>query len=105
MRNEDILNEVDRRFQDQRELLDAKFTHLSAVIQDGFYAASQQRTEIIEHQKTTNGRVTKLESEKQICERFRDVFKYKMIGAILIAIIVTVVIREFGIFEAIGLLK
>ena len=61
MKNEDLLNELDRRLGDQRELMQAKFTHLSAILQDGFEQAREQRREIITHQKETNGRVNCLE--------------------------------------------
>ena len=63
MKNEDLLSELDRRLNDQRELINAKFTHVSAVVQDGFEQAKEQRKEIIEHQKLTNSRVNHLENE------------------------------------------
>ena len=66
MKNEEIFKEVDRRFSDQKELIDAKFTHLSAIIQTGFDMASTERTTIIEHQRETNGRVTKLEGSTKL---------------------------------------
>lgn len=43
MRNEEILTEVDRRFADQKQLIEAKFTHLSAIIQNGFEAGEHER--------------------------------------------------------------
>jgi len=72
MKDVDILAEVDRRFmaqrkqtddqhKDQREYIDAKFTHLSAIIQDGFFVAEGQRKGIIARQDIANGRVSKLE--------------------------------------------
>ena len=61
MKNEDLLNELDRRLNDQRELMQAKFTHLSAILQDGFEQAGKQRDEIIKRQDITNGRVNCLE--------------------------------------------
>lgn len=61
MKNEEFLSEFDRRLGDQKELIEAKFTHLSAVMQNGFEAADKQRIEIINHQKKTNGRVNCLE--------------------------------------------
>lgn len=61
MRNEEILTEVDRRFADQKQLIEAKFTHLSAIIQNGFEAGEHERKEIIKRQDLTNGRVSRLE--------------------------------------------
>ena len=69
MRNEDVLTEIDRRLKDQRELIDAKFTHLSAIIQNGFENASAERVEIVNHQKVTNGRVNTLEEKSTTFDR------------------------------------
>ena len=63
MRNEDFLQEMDRRLNDQKELIDAKFTHLSAILKDGFEQAHEQRETIICKQDITNGRVNTLEKE------------------------------------------
>ena len=61
MKNEDLLTEFDRRLNDQKLWIKDNFTHVSAVIQDGFEQAREQRKEIITHQKETNGRVNCLE--------------------------------------------
>lgn len=72
MRNEDILAEVDRRFQDQREFIKDNFTHISAVMQTGFELARDERQAIKERVDMTNGRVTKLEDKGVRYDRHMD---------------------------------
>ena len=91
MKNEEILKVVDDRFKDTKDLIDAKFTHLSAIIQDGFYNASSERTTIIEHQKVTNGRVNKLEDNAVVFNKhisdsngLKKFYKWIAIGFVLL---------------------
>ena len=83
MRNEDTLIEVDRRFNDQKEFINAKFTHISAIMQNAFEAAAKERVEIITHQKETNGRVTKLECKT----KWIDVVRKNRIALVAIVIV------------------
>ena len=67
-----------------KELLDAKFTHLSAIIQtqgalmeekishNNDYIGAKM-DEMIEHQKRTNGRVVALESDAMDCRKHRTI--------------------------------
>lgn len=105
MRNEDILSEVDRRFSDLKDLLDAKFTHTNAEIQAGFFQAGKEREEIISHQRITNGRVTKLEdSTKFACWAQKN---QKWIAAIVIILIFAVdfLTENVNVIEIIKLIK
>lgn len=88
MRNEDTLIEVDRRFNDQREFINAKFTHLSAVMRNGFELAAKERTEIIEHQKTTNGRVNSLDDITKPLRRSNR--KYIAIGLASCVVLISI---------------
>ena len=105
MRNEDILAEVDRRFQDQRELIDAKFTHLSAIIQSGFDLAHIQRGGIIERQDIANHRVTKLEKKTQFIYWLNENKKLATIGLIVIIFIIDFATDNIGIKELIDFIK
>ena len=109
MRNEDLLTELDRRLSDQKELIDAKFTHLSAIVRNGFESAGEQRTEIIDHQKRTNGRVTQLEhdttAEMNENQHFRRSLLWKLVGSISIAVILSVIAYEIGLLELFNLIK
>jgi len=86
MRNEDTLKEVDRRFQDQREFFNAKFTHLSAVIQNGFESAEKERAEIIKCQQITNSRVNCLEDVTRPFNKKNR--KYSIIGLVACMMII-----------------
>jgi hypothetical protein len=63
MRNEELLEELDRRLKDQKEFINGRITGLSAVMREKFDDAKEQRGLIIEHQKVTNSRVSKLECQ------------------------------------------
>ena len=88
MKNEDLINVMDQRLSDQKEYINAKFTHLSAIVQTGFDFASEQREQIIRHQKETNGRVSQLEDdcdgfEKHVCNSEKLWSKRKLIMVVL----------------------
>ena len=116
MKNDEILNEVNRRFGDQKEYIDAKFTHLSAIIQAGFDMSSKERQEIIKHQKETNGRVTGLENfrilQEDTCTRVQSErisqkskqWRYLTIG-VLVAAVLASLIHEVGLWELIKFVK
>jgi hypothetical protein len=54
---------MDRRLADQREFIDAKFIHISAIMRTEFEHAKEQRDGITERQDITNGRVNALEKD------------------------------------------
>jgi len=110
MRNEEILQEVDRRFLDQKELIESKFTHLSAVIQTGFDFASHERGEIIKRQDITNGRVTKLEEDgydyKDHIKNAARIWKHKglLLAGILLMLFLSSVLAAW-LVENVDVLK
>ena len=105
MNNQDIFNLIENQHKQTIEVLDAKFTHLSAVMQNGFEDGEKQRTKIIEHQKVTNGRVTTLEKEAIETSYFKKTLRWKLIGVIAIAVILAIVTHEFGILELLNIIK
>jgi hypothetical protein len=94
MKNEDILLEVDRRFNDQKEFMQAQFTHISGVVQAGFDMAALHRQQIIARQDITNGRVNKLEDTRacfiQHLDKTKSLTKhwkaYLVVAALLIVL-------------------
>jgi len=105
MKNEDILAEVDRRFTDQKDLIDAKFTHLSAIIQSGFDLAHIQRGDIIHRQDEANHRTAKLEKKTQFICWINENKKLATIGLIVIIFIIDFATDNIEIKELIDFIK
>ena len=102
MRNEDILKEVDRRFNDVKEIISAKLTGISAKMDSNFDMASLERKEIIKHQGRTNDRVFKLEAKNEKIEkdaRLIRCFRKRWYVYLLIAvffIMVVIFLYDYG---------
>lgn len=108
MKNEDVLKEVDRRFDDYKEFMAGKFedqnrfvdlriTGLSGIMRDNFDQAQGQREEIIEHQKITNSRVTKLETETKIVRWITKNAIVALIVTVLLSVGILVLVEKMGI--------
>lgn len=108
MRNEDVIKEVDKRFEDykifiaqqfenNKEFTNLRITSLSGVMRDKFDQAYSQREEIIAHQEVTNSRVTILEKETRL---LRWIARNPVIAAILTILLITglvVAVHKLGI--------
>ena len=106
--DDDVLKNIDQRlcdykefitdkFNDQREFVDGRVTGLSGVMRDKFDEAKEQRAEIIEHQKTTNNRVTKLENQTRL---IRWAVRKPAIALLLFILLLTglvIIIDKIGI--------
>ena len=104
MNNQDIFKLMQHQHEQTVELLNMTKTAINAEVMASANMLELKIGEVIRRQDITNGRLHDVESECDINDKFRITLKYKLIGAIALAVIITMIILEFGLFEAIGLL-
>ena len=87
MNNQDIFNLIENKHDDLEKTIDVKFGMIDKNL-----------SKILKTQDKTDDRVTLLEA-------FHMTFRYKMIGAVAIAVVLAVVIHQFGFLELLGIIK
>ena len=105
MNNKEIKEIMDQQYNNTVELINANRTSVNAGIEAlndtvdlKFNIMDKNLSKVLKKQDETNGRV-------RILEAFRLTFKFKMIGAIAIAVILSVVIHKFGLLELLNIIK
>ena len=105
MNNQDIFNLIEGNHKHTVELMSATKTAINAEVKA---TADMLKHEVLETQRRqdiTNGRVGDLEKDGVKTKKMRSTLPYKLGGVILAAIVLTIVLEEFGILEFLNLIK
>ena len=105
MKNEDIFKVMESQHRDTIKLIEANKTAINAETKASADMINLRLDQVMNKQDITNGRVNSLDDECDKTVVFKNTLKYKLIGVLVGAIILTIALEELGILEFLKLIK
>ena len=105
MNNTDLLKVMENNHQHIVTLIEATKTAINAETKASADMLDMKIEQVKTKQDITNGRVVCLETETFNTSVFKKAMKYKLIGVVAIAVILAIVVHEFGLLELLNIIK
>ena len=105
MNNQDIFNLIESNHKHTVELMSATKTAINAEVKATADMLKHEVQETQRRQDITNGKVICLEDESSKIKIFISNIKYKLVGVVIIAMVLTIVLEKLGLVEFLKLIK